>query len=139
MHYCNIKQLSNITKLEWPKDIKSWRNKIFLPVLGQAWLFNSQYTKNNTNVIFPLGFQRDCKQYFLLGIQSRGKDLFLLLPEFGLSLPWTGREFLFESQKSPTKQIPKKVTHQVCQSRSGAVAAVRQEHVTSTELKESRC
>lgn len=73
MHYCNITQLRNITKLEWPKDIKSWRNKIFLPVLGLAWLFNSQYTKNNTNVIFPLGFQRDCKQYFLLGIQSRGE------------------------------------------------------------------
>lgn len=73
MHYCNITQLRNITKLEWPRDIKSWRNKIFLPVLGLAWLFNSQYTKNNTNVIFPLGFQRDCKQYFLLGIQSRGE------------------------------------------------------------------
>lgn len=73
MHYCNITQLRNITKLEWPRDIKSWRNKIFLPVLGLAWLFNSQYTKNNTNVIFPLGFQRDCKQHFLLGIQSRGE------------------------------------------------------------------
>ena len=36
MHYCNIKQLRNITKLECPKDIKSWHNKIFLPVLGQA-------------------------------------------------------------------------------------------------------
>ena len=73
MHYCNIKQLRNITKLECRKDIKSWHNKIFLPVLGQAWLFNSQYTKNNINVIFPLSFQRDYKQYFLLGIQGRGK------------------------------------------------------------------
>ena len=108
MHYCNIKQLRNITKLECPKDIKSWHNKIFLPVLGQAWLFNLQYTKNNINVIFPLGFQRDRKQYFLLGIQSRGKKIsFYSYQNLGC-LPWTSREFLFESQKSPTKQIHKK-------------------------------
>lgn len=139
MHYCNIKQLRNITKLECPKNIKSWHNKIFLPVLGQAWLFNSQYTKNNINVIFPLSFQRDCKQYFLLGIQGRGKRSLSTPIRISAMFALNWQRISFWVSEVTHKTNFKKVTHQVCQNRSGALAAVRQEHVTSTELKESRC
>ena len=64
MHYCNIKQLRSIIKLGCPKNVKSRHNKIFLPVLGQASLFNSQYFKNNINVIFLSAFNESVNNTF---------------------------------------------------------------------------
>lgn len=106
MHYCNIKQLRNIIKLGCPKNVKSWHNKIFLPVLGQASLFNSQYFKNNINVIFLSAFNQSVNNTFSWAYGMGERNLFLFLPESKLSLPRAGRDFRVESQKSPTEQIP---------------------------------